>query len=132
MFIKDPLASGGRPSVVSLWRPNPHAHRQSESHLEVAFVKSTSIGPMGYLPTSLFGQPALLNVIVANLEDPQPSHSRFIDLGCEPLGKGSLYAFTTQFDYWLEREMDRSQWRVVSPGETMTVRYTNSVVLMRL
>ena len=40
---------------------------------------------------------------------------------CELLGRGSLYTFTTHtLDYWLEREMDYPQWRVVSPGENLT------------
>jgi len=40
-----------------------------------------------------------------------------VDRGCTT-GRGSLYTFT--LDYWLEREMDLSQWRVVSPGDNLT------------
>jgi len=72
--------------------------------------------------------PGFLNVIIANPEHLQPFLGNKVDwliavahFIFEPLGRGSLYTFTTHtLDYWLGREMDHSHWRVVSPGENLT------------
>ena len=74
------------------------------------------------------GTTGILNVIIADLRDLQPFSGNTVDwliavasFVFEPLGMGSLYTFTTQtLDYWLGRQMDHSQWRVVSPGENLT------------
>lgn len=74
------------------------------------------------------GTTGILNVIIADLEDLQPFSGNTVDWLIavahsifEPLGMGSLYTFTTHtLDYWLEREMDHSQWRIVLPGENLT------------
>jgi hypothetical protein len=74
------------------------------------------------------GTTGILDVIIANLERLQPFSGNTVDwliavarFIFEPLGRGSLYTFTTHtLDYWLGRAMDHSQWRVVSPGENLT------------
>lgn len=81
--------------------------------------------PLPILP--LPGTTGILNVIIANLDNLRPFSGNTVDwliavarLIFEPLGMSSLYTFTTHtLDYWLEREMDDSQWRVVSPGENL-------------
>ncbi|CAA7257427.1 unnamed protein product [Cyclocybe aegerita] len=68
-----------------------------------------------------------LNVIIANLPELRPFAGDTIDwlvkvarLIFEPLGTTSLYTFSTEsLEWWLDREMEASQWRKVVPGEPL-------------
>ena len=68
-----------------------------------------------------------LIVINASLSDLRPFAGDTVDwlikvakLIFEPLGTSSLYTFTTESpEWWLEREMEPSTWRIVAQGEQL-------------
>ncbi|CAA7257420.1 unnamed protein product [Cyclocybe aegerita] len=81
-------------------------------------------GPQPMPPPGTTGN---LNVIIANLPDLIPFAGDTVDwlihiarLIFEPLGTSSLYTFTTEsLEWWLDREMEPSQWRKVAHGEPL-------------
>jgi hypothetical protein len=100
------------------------ANRQFLLQFPAATATQPNPPPLQPLP----GSTGNLNVIIANLPDLHPFAGNTVDwliqvarLIFEPLGTSSLYTFTTQtLDYWLDREMQLPQWRVVLPGEQLT------------
>jgi hypothetical protein len=131
LFSKNPTTSSNQPGPSRLSKNKPphsqmlylRVNRRFLLQLPAPTAAQPNLQPLPPAP----GTTGNLNVITANLADLHPFAGNTVDwlikvarLLFEPLGTSSLYTFTQQsLEWWLDREMEPTLWRLVMPGEQL-------------